>query len=161
MLKYKIYQDQSTGTVRSGKYYARTCSDQTIDLDKLALHMANHHTPFSIGTIRGVMSDMVSCIKELVLEGYSVKVDDLAIFSVGISCKGAEKLEDFSVDKNVIGLRLKARATGNLAISKLKLEAQLRHADIYVKPGTTLPDSGGSDGGNDGGSGGDSENPMG
>ena len=63
---------------------------------------------------------MVDCIKELLLDGKSVKIDDLAIFGVGIRSKAAETLEDFSLEKNITGMRLKARATGNLSTTNLK-----------------------------------------
>jgi len=31
--------------------------------------MSNHNTPFSKGAIKGMLTDMVVCIKELLLEG--------------------------------------------------------------------------------------------
>ena len=65
---------------------------------------------------------MVDCIKELLLDGKSVKIDDLAIFGVGIRSKAAETLEEFSLEKNITGMRLKARATGNLSTTNLKLD---------------------------------------
>ena len=49
--------------------------------------MSNHNTPYSSGVIKGVLADMVSCTKELILDGKNVKLDDLAIFSVGSSAR--------------------------------------------------------------------------
>ena len=46
--------------------------------------MSDHNSPYSAGMIKGVLTDMVVCIKELLLDGKSVKIDDLAIFSVGL-----------------------------------------------------------------------------
>ena len=42
--------------------------------------MSNHNTPYSKGAIMGMLTDMVGCIKELLLEGKNVKIADLAIF---------------------------------------------------------------------------------
>ena len=50
-----------------------------------------------------------------------MKIDDLGIFSVGIRSKGAVTPEDFSTQGNIIGVRLRARATGNLSSASLKL----------------------------------------
>ena len=86
-----------------------------------------------------------SAIKELLLDGKCVKIDDLAIFGVGIRSKAAETLEDFSLEKNITGMRLKARATGNLSTTNLKLDSQLKQQAEYQKP--TTP-GGGSDSGN-------------
>ena len=79
---------------------------------------------------------MVDCIKELLLDGKSVKIDDLAIFGVGIRSKAADTLEDFSLEKNITGMRLKARATGNLSTTNLKLDSQLKQQAEYQKPTT-------------------------
>ena len=122
MIRYKIYQNQQKKGLNAGKWFARAVSDETFDLAKLAEHMSKHNSPYSGGVIKGVLSDMVDCIKELLLDGKCVKIDDLAIFGVGIRSKAAETLEDFSLEKNITGMRLKARATGNLSTTNLKLE---------------------------------------
>ena len=50
--------------------------------------------------------------------------------------------EEFSLEKNISGMRLKARATGNLSTTNLKLDSQLKQQAEYQKPGTS---GGGSD----------------
>ena len=65
-----------------GKYYARPVVTETIGIDELAEHMASHNTPFSKGAIKGLLTDMVSCVKELVLQNKAVKIDNLAIFAL-------------------------------------------------------------------------------
>ena len=53
--------------------------------------------------------------------------DDLAIFSVGIvSKKGAQSAADFSLANNVKGLKLRARATGELSNAQINLDGQLK-----------------------------------
>ena len=52
--------------------------------------------------------------------GKNVKFPDLAIFSLGLKVKGgADKKEDWTVAKYIEGLRLRARATGELKTSNL------------------------------------------
>ena len=144
MIRYKIYQNQQKKGLNAGKWFARAVSDETFDLAKLAEHMSKHNSPYSGGVIKGVLSDMVDCIKELLLDGKCVKIDDLAIFGVGIRSKAADTLEDFSLEKNITGMRLKARATGNLSTTNLKLDSQLKQQAEYQKPTTA---GGGSDSG--------------
>ena len=103
MIRYKIYQNQQKKGLNAGKWFARAVSDETFDLAKLAEHMSKHNSPYSSGVIKGVLTDMVDCIKELLLDGKSVKIDDLAIFGVGIRSKAAETLEEFSLEKNITG----------------------------------------------------------
>lgn len=101
MILYKLVKNNNKkfpGTY--GKYYARPAVTATISIDQLAEHMSSHNTPFSAGAVRGILTDMVKCVKELVLSGYSVKIDDLAIFSIGIRPKkGADILVTSSTTK--------------------------------------------------------------
>lgn len=120
------------GSSTYGKWYARSVCDETISMEKLADHMAAHNTPYSQGCIFGVLRDMVSCIKELVLDGKAVKLDDLAIFSAGISCTGANNAKDFSLASNVRSVHLRARATGKLRTTTLTSEAKKKEVDEYT-----------------------------
>lgn len=131
MIRYKKYQNQTKATKLTGKWLARAVADETLDTRALAEHMAKHNTPYSQGAIHGVLKDMTACIKELLLDGKNVKLDDLAIFGVGLRGKPADTPKDWSVASNVVGLRLKCRATGTLAINQLKLEAQLKELSPY------------------------------
>lgn len=129
MIQYKKYQGTSEKT--KGKWYARAVTESTITLDELAKHMANHNTPYSAGAIKGVLTDMVSCIKELILEGKAVKLPDLAIFKAGIQCVGAASSAEFTVKGNITGVRLRARATGQLSNANVDLEASLKEYGKY------------------------------
>lgn len=127
--------------------------------------MSTHNSPYSKGVIKGLLTDMIGCIKELLLEGKNVKIDDLAIFSLGIKNKEmAVKEDDFTVSKNIGGVKLKARATGDLMSKSLNLEATLKKATFVNGKLTTEPSNGGggntsggsdtpSGGGNTGGGG--------
>lgn len=130
-----------------GKVYARPVVTQTINLDGLAEHMSEHNTGFSPGSVKGLLTDMVRCIKELVLKGIAVKIDDLAIFSIGLRTKsGADSKDDFSVAKNISGVKLRARATGSLTSESLNLDATLMNIEKLTKenskknPDGTTPD---------------------
>ena len=72
--------------------------DETVDIKGLAAHMASHNTPYSTGAIHGMLKDMVNCTKELLLDGKNVKIDDLAIFSVGLHTTGAPTADDFNAN---------------------------------------------------------------
>ena len=89
----------------------------------------------------------------MLLDGKSVKFDDLAIFGVGIRSKAAETLEDFSLEKNITGMRLKARATGTLSPANLKLDSPLKQQAEYQKPTTEGGGAGNTPNPNPGGGG--------
>ena len=128
MIKITLYQNNNPASTAHDKWYPRVVAEETIGLDELAEHMASHNTPFSKGAIKGILTDAVVCTKELLLLGKNVKFPDLAIFSIGLKVKcGADTKDDFSVAKNVEGLKLRARATGELSSSNL--DATIKRVD--------------------------------
>lgn len=136
MIPFVIYQNKSRVTGNYGHWYARAVSNETIDLEALAKHMSNHNTPFSKGTIVGILADMVGCIKELLLEGKNIKIDNLAIFSASIENNngGAQTAEEFSVQKNIKSVKMNALATGDLSKASLNLDASLQERSVYNTP---------------------------
>ena len=130
MLLYVLKLNQNAKMPEAyGKYYAYPVITQTVGIDGLAEHMASHNTPFSKGAIKGMITDMVSCVKELTLQGFAVKIDDLAIFSIGIINKmGAASIKEWNLARFVEGYRLRARATGKLSNTQLSLDANAKNA---------------------------------
>ena len=157
MIRYKKYQFTGENHPLKGLWYARPVIEETFDIETLAKHMANHNTPYSAGLIKGVLTDMIACTKELILDGKNVKLDDLAIFSVGIvSKKGAASAAEFTLANNVKGLKLRARATGELSNAQINLEGQLKEAFKY-----NADNGSGNGGSTPGGNGEEEENPLG
>ena len=127
-----------------GKWYAYPVVEETMNLAALAKHMEEHNTGFSEAMCLGMMTAMVKCIKEQLLAGKNVKIDNLAIFSVGIRNKEGAKTEaDFSVANNIGSVKLRARATGILSNANLNSVASVRRASSVVG-GTTIPSGGDS-----------------
>ena len=68
MILYVLKQNKNSKSAAFGKWFAFPVIEETIDLDALAEHMSNHNTPYSKGAIKGMLTDMVGCIKELLQE---------------------------------------------------------------------------------------------
>ena len=133
MIRYKKYQNRIKTSSNYKKWYARAVADETVGLDELSEHMSKHNTPFSAGAIKGMLTDMIGCIKEILLQGKNVKLPDLAIFSIGIkNKKGAETEEEFNTTQHIKGVKLRARATGTLTPATLNLDATLKRATTIV-----------------------------
>lgn len=130
MIRYYKYQSNSNIESVKGKWFLRVKNGEQIDIDALAAHMAAHNTPFSKGAIKGILTDAVSCTKELLLDGKTVKLADLAIFSLGIHCKGADDPNSATV-QNIRGFSFNARGTGKLSNRQLIYEAKLKELDEY------------------------------
>ena len=151
MIEYDLKKNNNKKNVKA---YGKPHISETVDLDELADHMHGHNSPFSAGTIKGILIDAVTHIKELLLMGKNVKLDNLAIFYISIKNKmGAEKADDFTVSKNIEGVRMKARATGDFRSVNLNLDANLKKYGAKKKKSSTTTDSGSTtDPGSDSGS---------
>ena len=128
---------------------------ETLDIHLMAKHMAEHNTPFSEGTIEGILRDFVKCTREQTLMGNTVKVDDLAIFKVSVIGNGCAKLYDKDSDKTisaslgslynpktqrnektgpaVASLKLLAQATGEYTRDELNKVAKLGWTDAAAQ----------------------------
>jgi len=119
---YRKYQNKNQYSAAYGKWFARAVTiGKTINIDELAKHMSEHNTPYSKGAIKGVLTDMIGCIRELMLEGKAVKLEGLAIFSAGIKTKknGAPTSAEFSTTKHIDSVYMRARATGEFTRQEL------------------------------------------
>jgi hypothetical protein len=126
MIELYISQNKNTQSEAYGKYYPRVSYKQTMNIHDMAVHMAEHNTPFSEGTIEGILRDFVKCVREQTLNGNTVKVDNLAIFKVSVIGNGCKQLYDADLDKTItasIGTVGKNDKTGP-AVHSLKLLAQ-------------------------------------
>ena len=145
MLRISLYQNNNEKSQAYQKWYPRVVAEETIGLDELAEHMASHNTPFSKGAIKGILTDAVVCTKELLLLGKHVKFPDLAIFSIGLKVKGgADTKENYSVAKFIIGLKLRARATGEL--SSANLDTTIKRVDAVKSSSSKNPSDDGTPG---------------
>ena len=137
MIRIVLYQNTNQKIKEAyGKWFPRVVTEETIGLEELAEHMASHNTPYSKGAILGMLTDAATCTKELLLLGKNVKFADIAIFSLGLVVKeGALTKDDFSVAKNIAGLRLRARATGELKTKNL--DTTIKRVDLAGNTTTT------------------------
>ena len=137
---------ENSETEQAGKYYARVSYKQTMGVQEMAHHMAEHNTMFSEGSITGILIDFVKCVREMVLMGNTVKIDNLAIFKATVEANALETLYDAEHDKvasATIGqlaegqktgaavkvIKLLAQSTGDFTRDELKKDAKLAWTD--------------------------------
>ena len=150
---------ETSETEQAGKYYARVSYKQTMTVQDMAHHMAEHNTMFSEGSITGILIDFVKCVREQVLMGNTVKIDNLAIFKATVEANALETLYDAEQDKvasasigtlpegaktgaAVKAIKLLAQSTGEFTRDELKKDAKLAwtdktKAEIAAAKGTT------------------------
>ena len=137
---------ESSESEQAGKLYARVSYKQTLSVQDMAHHMAEHNTMFSEGSITGILIDFVKCVREQVLMGNTVKIDNLAIFKATVEANGLDVLYDAEQDKvasATIGnlaegaktgpavkvIKLLAQSTGDFTRDELKKDVKLAWTD--------------------------------
>ena len=162
ILKYKmVTRINPQNKSEQPKWYAKAVQDRTIDFEDLVTHMSEHNSPYSRGVIHGVLTDMLDCVKELVLDGKSVRLGDLGLFSVGLKTSGAKSRDRWTVATHVQGVTLNVRNTKTWSNAELRKNTTLQELIGYNDgsstndEGDTPTDSGNNsgNGGNDNGSG--------
>ena len=137
---------ENSETEQAGKLYARVSYKQAMTIQDMARHMAEHNTVFSEGSILGVLTDFVKCVREMVLMGNTVKIENLAIFKATVEANALEVLYDAEQDKvatasigtlaegqktgaAVKTVKLLAQSTGDFTRDELKKDAKLSWTD--------------------------------
>ena len=152
-IKYrKIKRTPQTGE-NAGKelWYATVVIDREMNFEEFVDHISSHNSPYSRGTVHGVMMDMLDCLKELILDGKSVRLGDLGLFSIGMSSRG-EVSRDKVTSASVEGIHLLVKNTKNWSNSELKKLCKITAYDARggEEDGSGTTPGGGSDGGGSG-----------
>ena len=137
---------ESSESELAGKTYARVDYKETLTVQDMAQHMAEHNTAFSEGTITGILIDFVKCIREQVLRGNTVKINNLAIFKASVEGNALDVLYDPATDKTVTAsmgtmkpgdktgpavkvIKLLAQSTGEFTRDELKKDVKFAWTD--------------------------------
>ena len=161
---------------QAGKLYARVSYKESMTIQDMARHMSEHNTVFSEGSILGVLTDFVKCVREQVLNGNTVKIDNLAIFKATVESNALEVLYDAENDRvasatmgtlpegaktgaAVKTVKLLAQSTGEFTRDELKKDVKLSWTDKTKAEIAAAKGANGSGSQNSGNSGsGNSEN---
>ena len=120
MAKYRLYKNKNVKSTGYNKYYAKKAAGKLIDLEGIVRHMAGHNSPYSKGVIKGVLTDMVECVREMAYEGNQVKIDNLGIFQVSLKSKCVANPNDFNASTD-ISSKWQVRPTGDGVGKKIEV----------------------------------------
>ncbi len=147
MIDYSVYkQPNPMDETAAPKAYAKAQMRENMSFSEFVNHIASHNGSFSRGTVKGVLSDAVSCLVEQLLNGNKVQLGELGNFWVSLTSIGADTLESFSASNikavNIVFtpgedfVNLRSRATFNLVASRVAQAATLK----AEKAGSTTVD---------------------
>ena len=161
---YDIYRNVKVGSVSEGRYFGRILQTETLNTAKLAMHIAEHGSPYTRDIVEGVLRKAESCILELILDSKKIKIDGLGTFYItGENQKhGTISIDRFNPKTSFKGLHIRFlpdQATeANLSSRSVLNQASFIWAeDLKREKAEDRPEgtsgSGSTDSGNNGGGG--------
>ena len=132
-LKYrKVQRTPQTGeNAGKKKWYATAVTDREVDFEGFVTHISDHGSPYSRGTIHGVLMDALDHLQELILDGKSVRLSDLGLFSIGMSSK-AEDTKEKVTAASVDGVHLIVRNTKSWSNAELRKKCKVQEYGGYT-----------------------------
>ena len=85
--------------IQETKAYGTAQVHEVLDLDAFCKHIADHNSPFSKGTVKGILTDAVACLREQLLAGNKVSLGDLGSFHCERATDGADTTDEFNAQK--------------------------------------------------------------
>lgn len=128
------------------RYYASAQTNEVMNLDQFAKHIATHGCVYKRSDIAAVLTMAVDCLREMLLSGVKVQLGDLGNFYVTFSSEGTLSANDFNPEihiktvnvnweRGLDFLNLKEDATFNLvairSVQKKVLKA-MKNGDTTV-----------------------------
>ena len=83
------------------RYYASAQTNNVMNLEQFAKHIANHGSVYRRADIAAVLTMAVDCLREMLLNGTKVQLGDLGNFYVTFSSEGALTANEFNPDIHI------------------------------------------------------------
>ena len=102
---YKLSQDKRLTSATKGKWFGRSVVTNMIDTNGLAEIMQRNCT-VKKSDILAVLAELVETMTDQLQQSARVKLDGFGSFKIGIKGTGSATVKEYSVAKNVKGLRV-------------------------------------------------------
>ena len=89
----------------NNKWFAKALCTETVSSDKIAELIQNRCT-LTKSDVRACIEAFTEVIREQIQDSKAVKLEGLGTFKIGLKCEGAETVNDFSVQSNIVGARV-------------------------------------------------------
>ena len=102
---YRLHQDKSKNTSRTGKWYARMVPMSIVNTRQLAEIMQRNCT-VKKSDILAVLDELVETMRDQLQDSKRVKLDGFGSFKIGVSSIGAATANEFSAANHIKGMHI-------------------------------------------------------
>ena len=125
MINYTV-TPKSDNIGEGSRFFANPVSSKTIGIKQVAEHITSHGSVYSTADLQAVITLLTSSIRELLLLGYRVNLDDLCTFYLRLKSNGVESRDAFTDDDITdvsVGIRAGRAFKGMLADAEFKKDS--------------------------------------
>ena len=92
------------------KTYGKIIYRGTLTLNDMAEHIMKHGTVYTEDVVIGVITKLKTCMQEMLVDGYKVKLDGIGTLYPTLTSQGVEDAKDFSAQENITRVGIAFRA---------------------------------------------------
>ena len=129
-LLYKIVRDNRKNS--GNLYYGRAVQIQTVDTNGLA-DIIQRNCTVKKSDVLAVINELIEVMTDKLQNSFTVKLDGFGTFKIGLKTVGADKPENFSISRNVAGLRVNFISTGKKSQATNKIERTFLQGATLMK----------------------------
>lgn len=107
-IRYKLVQNKISGHDCYGKFYARSIKSGEIGIKEIE-RIIEQNCSLKRSDVRAVLTELVDTIKEKLQDGFTVNLDEMGRFSLGMKSDGVYREADFNVKKHITGVSVNYR----------------------------------------------------
>ena len=104
---YEVKQNINEKSTAYGKWYGRVKALETLNTRKLAQHIAEHGSLYTVDVVFGVLEKFRTCLVEMLLNSKKVKIDGLGTFYCTVESRGAATKDKYSTASDIKGLHIR------------------------------------------------------
>ncbi len=105
MIQISLSKSGSPTQQEDKKFHARVQFTEVLSLQQFSEHVAHHNSKYDEADIFAVMKISMSCLQELVKQGYKVSLGALGAFYPTVTSIGTDTMEEFTSD-NITSLSI-------------------------------------------------------
>ena len=103
---YKLVQNTNEEMPKCyQKWFARPVYTETIDLDRIA-ELIQRNSTAKKSDAKAVLTEMVEVVTDALKESKRVHIEGFGTFKIGMSSRGADSPEDFTISENLKSTRV-------------------------------------------------------
>ena len=101
-----LYKNNNTASKTYGQYFGHIFKRNGLNLKGFAKHISEHGSLVKYDLAVLVLQNIVSCLREMMVQGIPVKLDGLGTFSPGITGSGADSIAEYDPQVNIKGVKI-------------------------------------------------------